>query len=336
MMRGMSDLTMEMVRLVTAKLVTRPLWVAAKLGIADLLADGPRPVAELATATHTHAQSLYRVLRALASVGIFAETDPKVFTLTPLAEMLKDGPRSMRNLTLWINDPRHDHVFENLLHSVQTGETAVQKTHGVPVWEWLGQTPDLQATFNAAMTNNAHNMHGAAVHSYDFSRFKKLVDVGGGHGHLIAQILDATPGLHGVVFDQPHVVEGGRAQLAAGPHAGRAEAVGGDFFAAVPEADAHVMSFIIHDWYDPEAVKIIQTIHKAQPADGTLLLLEIVIPEGNTPSFGKILDIEMLAMAGGRERTEAEFRHILAEGGYRLEKVIPTPSPISIIEAKRV
>ena len=319
--------------IIGSKLLTKPLYVAARLGVADHLVEGPAHVDELARRTGTHAQSLYRLLRALASAGIFAEGPRQVFQNTPMSELIVDSPHSLRPMTLWINDPRHDHLYESLLHCVQTGETAVAAVTGKPVWEWLQSQPDLHSIFNGAMTSNAMRLHSAAVEAYDFSSIGTLVDVGGGHGQLLINILRTWPTVTGVVFDLTGVCDGARDNIATHELASRCRVESGDFFREVPAGDAHIMSFIIHDWLDEPASAILRNIHRAQPADGRVILVENVIPDGNETNFGKLSDIEMLALANGRERRAEEFAALFASAGYRLSRIVPTASPCSVIEA---
>ena len=332
----MNELLPQMMQMIGAKLVTKPLYLAAKLGVADLLAEGPCHVDDLATRTETHPPSLYRVLRALASVGVFAEGPERHFANTPMSQMILSGPGSMRAMVLWLNDPRHDQVWEHALHSVKTGETGLADMGVQEIWPWLTSQRDLHEIFNNAMSSNASNLHAAAATAYDFSGIEHLMDVGGGHGALMMRILAENPKLRGTVYDLPEVVVGARAELETNHFAGRCAAVGGSFFESVPAADAHIMSFILHDWSDEKAITILRNIHKAQPAHGKVLLVEMVVPPGNEPSFAKLLDMEMLIMAGGRERTEAEFAAIFDAAGYRLSRIVPTPSPTSIIEAVKV
>lgn len=319
--------------IIGAKLLTKPLYVAARLGIADQLAEGPAHVDELARRTGAHAPSLYRLLRALASAGIFAEGPSHVFQNTTLSELTVDSPHSLRPFILWINDPRHDHLYESLLHCVQTGETAVSAVTGKPVWEWLQSQPDLHAIFNRAMTSNASHLHRAAVEAYEFSGIGTLVDVGGGHGQLLINILKTWPGVNGIVFDLPGVCDGAKDNVATHDLASRCRVESGDFFREVPAGDAHIMSFIIHDWHDEPAGAILRNIHRAQPAHGRVILVENVIPAGNDPNFGKLIDIEMLALANGRERRAEEFGALFAAAGYRLSRIVPTASPCAVIEA---
>ncbi|MFL6210165.1 MAG: methyltransferase [Pyrinomonadaceae bacterium] len=316
-------------------LMTQALYVAAKLGIADLLAEKPQPVSQLAAATSTHERALYRVLRSLASAGIFQETEPQVFALTPLAEPLRsDAPNSMRNGVIFMGEAWHWQVWGDLMHSVRTGQTAWGHTHGAEVFDYFGTHAAEAEIFNRAMTDMSMGTAPTVVAAYDFSECRTLADIAGGHGYLLAQVLKANPHLRGILFDVPPVIAGAPALLAQEGVVERVEQVSGDFFAAVPAgADAYMMKHIIHDWDDARATKILQHIHAAMPADGRVLIVETVVPEGNGPHYSKLLDLEMLASPGGIERTAAEYGALLAAAGLRLTRIIPTASPYSIIEA---
>ncbi len=326
----------QILQLATSRFLAKPLYVAAQLGVADLLASGPQTVEELARRTETHAPSLYRVLRCLASVGIFRETDGRAFELTPAAQMILRGDGSLRPMVLWLGDPRVDHVWESFLWSVQTGRPAVEKTHGKPAFEWLNDDPDLAQVFNDAMTSNASVRYAAVVDTYDFSGIRRLVDVGGGHGALMTQILKANPALNGAVYDLPPVIEGTTRRLAEWGLADRCEAIAGDIFREVPPADAHLMSSVLHDWDDERCNLILRNCHRAATPQARLLIVEIVATAANEPSFAKLLDMQMLAVTGGRERTEDEYGELLRSAGYRLTRVIPTRGPVSVLEAIRV
>ncbi len=325
----------QILQIAASKFLAKPLYVAAHLGVADLLAEGPMPITELARRTQTHEASLYRVLRCLASAGIFREGEDRMFALTPAAEMIRTGEGTLRGMVLWLGDPRHDHVWESFLWSVTTGQPAVEKAHGLPVFDWLATQPDLAEIFNDAMTGNANVNHGAVVGVYDFSGVQRLVDVGGGHGALVARIAKATPGLRGVIYDLPSVIEGTRRHLAEWGLSDRIEAVTGDFFKEVPAGDAHIMSFILHDWDDERCVEMLRNCHRASVPGGKLLAVEIVVAPGNEPSLAKLIDMEMLALPGGRERSADEYRALLAAAGWEMRQVIPTPAPVSLIEAFR-
>ena len=315
--------------------VAQAIYVAAKLGVADLLAEKPQTVAALAAATGTHERSLYRLLRALASEGVFAEIDPKVFSLTPLAEPLRrDAPNSLRDGVVFMGEEWHWSVYAGMTHSVQTGKPAWGHVHGMEVFDYFQQNPDQSETFNRAMTNFSQHAVPAIVEAYDFSGFRQLVDIAGGHGLLLAGVLRTNPNVQGILFDLPHVTEGANQLLKDEGVAERVEISVGDFFESVPAgADAYMMKHIIHDWDDERSLKILRNIHHAIAADGKVLLIETVVPAGNDPHLGKLADLEMLVSPGGVERTEEEFRELLAQAGFRLTRVVPTKSHLSIVEA---
>ncbi|HYP29991.1 MAG TPA: methyltransferase [Blastocatellia bacterium] len=316
-------------------LLTQAMYVAAKLGIADLLAEGPKPVGQLAAATNTHERSLYRVLRSLAGAGIFQEVDPRVFALTPYAEPLRsDAPKSIRSGAIFMGEAWHWNVWGNLLYSVQTGKTAWGHVLGAEVFDYFAENPDKAEIFNGAMTDMSVSIAPVIVEAYDFSGFKTLTDIAGGHGYLLAQILKANPDLRGILFDVPQVIAGAGSLLEREDVSGRVEKVSGDFFASVPKgADAYIMKHIIHDWDDERSIKILSNIRAAMPDHGRVLIVETVVPAGNEPHYSKLLDLEMLASPGGAERTADEYRDLLAAAGLRLNRIIPTRSPFSVVEA---
>ncbi len=315
-------------------MMTQALYVAAKLGIADLLKDAPQPVSELAAATGTHERSLYRVLRSLAGAGIFQETESKVFANTPLSDAIRsDAPNSMRNGAIFMGEAWHYNVWGNMMHSVRTGETAWKKTHGSEVFDYFNDFPEHGEIFNGAMTDMSVGIAPAVVEAYDFSGIETLADIAGGHGYLLSQILKANPNLNGILFDVPSVIAGANDLLQREGVGERVERVAGDFFAEVPAADAYIMKHIIHDWDDERSVRILKNIHAAMRADGKVLIVETVVPEDNEPHYSKLLDLEMLTSPGGMERTAQEYRELLASAGFELTRVIPTKSPFSIIEA---
>ena len=323
-----------LLQMMTGYWVSQALHVAAKLGIADLLADGPVDCEDLAAATDTHAPSLQRVLRALASVGVFTEVSPGSFALTPLAELLRtETPGSMRALAIMYAEEQY-RAWGELLHSVRTGEMAFDHQFGMGYFEYLAQHPEADRVFNEAMTGWTHQLVGAVVDTYDFSPFKTIVDVGGGYGALLAAILRSNPGTRGVLFEQPHVVASAEEQLVAAGVADRCTAVGGDFFAAVPAGgDAYVLAQILHDWDDERCVAILGQCRRAMPDHGKLLVVELVLPEGDEPFLGKWLDLHMLVLLGSRERTAAEYDTLFRAAGFKLSRVVLTPPGPSVVEA---
>lgn len=325
-----------MLNLAFGALLTQALYVAAKLGIADLLAAGPQSVARLAAATSTNERALGRVLRSLAGVGVFSETDPQVFALTPNGELLRtDAPNSMRSGIIFMGEEWHWRVWGEMLHSVQTGRPAWGYVHGLEVFEYFAANREKAEIFNRAMTDMSVATAPAVVEAYDFSGFTTLADIAGGHGFLLAQILKATPKLNGLLFDVPSVIEGAGALLAKEGVTDRVTTVTGDFFKAVPAADGYIMKHIIHDWDDERATRILQNIRTAMKDGGKLLIVESVVPAGNEPHYSKLLDLEMLVSPGGVERTAEEYRALLAAAGLQMTRIVPTASAFSIIEAVR-
>ena len=323
-----------LLRMMTGYWVSQALYVAAKLGLADLLVDGPRPVEALAAATQTDAPSLRRVLRALASVGVFTEAIPGTFALTQLAALLRTGiPDSMRALAIMYAEEQY-RAWGNILHSVQTGKTAFERQFGTSYFTYLAQHPDADRVFNDAMTGWTTQLVGAVGDAYDFSPFQTVVDVGGSYGILLASILRSNPTARGILFDQPHVVAAAEKRLAVAGMSERCITVGGDFFVEVPTGgDAYMLAQILHDWNDERSVAILRQCRRAMPVHAKLLVIELVLPSSEQPFFGKWLDLHMLVMLGARERTATEYDALFRAAGFTLTRVVPTAAGPSIVEA---
>lgn len=314
---------------------SRAVYIAAKLGIADHLAEGPKSAVELAVATQTHGPALHRLMRALASRGVFSEDGDARFSLTPSAAPLRTGvDGSLRAFLTTELGEEHYPAWGNLLHTVKTGETAFDYTFGMPPWDFFARNPENARVFDQGMTNVNGLVNAAVLAAYDFSKIKRLVDVGGGQGSLMASILKANSHLHGIVFDVPHVAEGTKRLIEAEGLSGRCEVVAGSFFETVPEGgDAYLMKWIIHDWDDERALTILKNCRQAVTSDGKLLLIEAILPPANQHAFSKFMDLNMLVMTGGRERTEAEYRALFEVSGFRLSRVVSTQSEFKVIEA---
>jgi hypothetical protein len=322
-------------RLLTGYWNTQAVYVAAKLGIADLLVHGSRSADELAQTTNVHAPSLYRLLRGLASLGVFAEDGARRFHLTPLAECLRsDVSGSQRALAIMCGE-EHYHAWGALLYSVQTGKTAFEKIYGMPVFDFLSKNLEQARVFDAAMVG-VHGRETAAMSdAYDFSGVTILADVGGGNGSLLTTVLKKHPSLRGMLYDLPGVAERAKANFAAAGLADRCQVIGGSFFESVPGgADAYLMRHIIHDWDDEKATQILKNIRQAMTDGGRLLVVEGVIAPGNDPAFGKMLDLTMLTIPGGKERTEEEYRKLFEDSGFHLTRIVPTRTEVSVIEGK--
>jgi hypothetical protein len=311
------------------------LHVATKLGIPDLLADGSRPVAELAKKTGMNEDALYRVLRALASNGVFTESAPRTFALTDAAQALRKRPGSLRDFALFLTNPLHYKIWPELMHSVKTGETLAERVLGKPIFEYFASEPEEGALFHSAMTNFSEVVIAAALKAYDFSGIGTLVDVAGGHGMVLCAILQKYPAMKGILADLPEVVPGAQQRIRSLSLENRCRTEVIDFFKAVPAGDAYIMKHIIHDWNDEQAATILHNCHKAftDKKKGKVLLLESVINADNAPHFAKWLDLEMLVFPGGRERTEREFAELFEKSGFKLTRVVPTESPLCLIEA---
>jgi O-methyltransferase/methyltransferase family protein len=328
---------MALRRLVNGYQVTQAIHVAATLGIADLLREGPHTSAELADQTETHAPSLHRVLRALAAVGVLHEGNDGRFALTEIGECLRsDAPEPVGGWAAYVGLPSHFAAWANLLHAVRTGESAFRSAHGdTTVWEYRARHPEDGAIFDWAMTDITQRANRHLLEAHDFARFGSVVDVGGGHGALVAALLSAHPQMRGVVFDQPHVVAGARAVLEAAGVADRCEVVGGSFFDAIPAgADAYVLKAILHDWDDEDAVRILRSCREAIAADGALLVVERELGAPNENPDGKLSDLNMMVGPGGLERTRDEFADLLAAGGFALQRTVPTTIGLSVFEAR--
>ena len=313
-------------------MASQALYVAAKLGIADLLANGPKRVDELATSAGADAPSLYRVLRALASIGVFEEQDNQVFALTPSAEPLRsDVPNSLRDVAIFWGEEWNWEVWGNILYSVQTGKSAWAQIHGEQVFDFFARNQEAARIFDRAMTSFSGVATKAVLEAYDFSDVRTIVDIAGGQGRLLNAVLEANPSMRGVLFDLPHVIESAKQTTSVGD---RCEYATGDFFVSVPSGgDAYMMKHIIHDWDDERAITILKNIKDAMNPGGRVLVVESVIAEGNGQDFGKLLDIEMLVSPGGKERTAAEYEDLFRRAGLRLTRIVPTKSPYSVIEA---
>ena len=324
-----------MLDLITGYWLSQMIFVAAKLGIADVLAKGPKTPAAIAEQVGAYAPFVGRVLRALASVGVFAETSNGRFRLTGTAATLRSGvPGSLRDFALMIIDDYNWKAWGALLHGVETGGVAFQHVQGQPFFDYLVANPDKERTFAASMASISGAENDAIARAYAFGRFGKLVDVGGAHGHLLATILRRHRKLRGVLYDQPQVVAGAGARGFLTGLEDRCEVGGGDFFSSVPSgADAYMMKYIIHDWDDERCVRILSHCRDAMAPGGRVLVVENVIEPGNRPSWGKLLDVNMQVILTGKERTKVEFRNLLARAGLSLRRVVPTASPISIVEA---
>ncbi len=326
----------QLIQMSTGFWVSRLVFVAAKLGLADRLAQGAKSAAELAGPTGTHVNSLHRLMRALASLGILSQRADNRFGLTSLGEALKTGaPGSARSSIIALAGQWAWRAWEEFPHSVETGSTAMEKAWGMSLFEFLAKHPEEASYFSEAMVGFHGDEPPAVAAAYDFSGFETIVDVGGATGNLLAEILARHPKPRGVLFDRPHVVKDAPSLIKErGLDDDRLTVEGGDFFARVPEkGDAYLLSHIIHDWSEGQCLTILGNCRQAMKASSKLLIIEMVLPTGDAPHPGKLLDMVMLALPGGEERTEQEYATLLRKAGFRLTQVVPTESAVSVVEA---
>jgi hypothetical protein len=326
-------------QMMNAYRLSQNISVAAQLGIADLLADKPKSTIELAEKTATHPQALYRLLRTLASFGIFAESENQHFCLTPRAALLQSEiPGSLRGYASVIGSKWHWQMWKDILYSVKTGESAFEAQHGMGFEDYYQQHPEVAQTFDAAMKGALTLSDRAILASYDFSSFKRVIDIatgGQGDGELLASILKQNPATTGVHFDSPTRIERAKPALEPIDICDRAQLISGDFFKSVPDGgDAYIVKNLIHDYDDAQASKILNNLRQAIANNGKLLIVEMLVPPGNEASLAKILDVEALIMTPGAiERTAEQYSQLLTTSGFKVTRIIPTKSPMSIVEA---
>jgi hypothetical protein len=325
----------QVIQMATAYWVSRAVFAVAHFGIADLLKDGPQAAEALAAATGTHGPTLRRVLRAVASIGVFRTDEQGRFALTPLGAALQsDAHGSARSSVIALAGDLWWPAWGEFLHCVRTGETGVGKVYGANIFDLLAQDPENASHFDAAMIGFHGAEPPAVAEAYDFSSVGTLVDVGGGTGNLLITILNTHPQLRGVLCDLPHVASEAERNVTTAGLAERCRVVPGSFFEAIPAGgDAYLLSHIIHDWHEDECLRILANCHTAMGAGGRLLIVESVLRAGDEPDLGKILDLVMLVSPGGQERTEQEYRALLKKAGFKLTRVVPTRSPVSVVEA---
>jgi hypothetical protein len=325
----------DLLRMIDGFRVTQTIYAAVELGIPDVLGDGERSADELAEASGADSSALYRLLRALASLGVLHETDDRRFTLTELGQPLRaDAPGSLRGWARLSGREYFWSTWGNLTSSIRTGENTFRSVHGTNVWEWRAAHPEESALFDDAMRSTTLAANSAILAAYDFGRFGTVVDVGGGTGTLLAAILQAHPGTRGVLFDQEHVVSGAGAVLAKARVADRCEVVSGSFFSAVPKGgDAYVLKWIIHDWEDADCVAILRTCRDAMGTDAVVLVIERALGAPNESVDAKLSDLNMLVMPGGRERTQEEYADLFARAGLRFVSSSLATSGHAVMEA---
>jgi O-methyltransferase domain/Dimerisation domain len=324
----------ELLRLINGFQASQAIHVAATLGLADLLDSGPKTTADLAASTKTHPVALHRLLRALASIGLFRQDHDCRFSLTALGAFLRsDAAGTHAPMAQLLGRPNVWQAWSNLLYSVRTGTTAFNHTHGSGVWDYRAQHPEEATIFDRAMASGTERFAESCIDVCDFGRFHHIVDVGGGDGMFLAKILAAYPHIRGTLFDQPHAIARAATSIDSSTLSDRCQLLGGNFFIGVPEGgDAYLLKWILHDWDDTASVDILRSCRRAMTPASKLLVVEHVIGHPDICPDGTFMDLYMMVMTGGRERTQDEFATLFAEAGFRLMSVTPTATPVSVLE----
>lgn len=325
----------QAIQMATSLWVSRAVYAAVQLRLADALGDGRKTPEELARGTRTHAPSLYRLMRMLASLGLFSEDGDHRFALTPLGATLKAGaPGAARSTVMALAGQWMWEAWGELLYSLRTGKPAFEKVWGMPLHDYLAKHPNEAAFFGEAMIGFHGGEPPAVAAAYDFSKIQTLVDVGGGTGNLLATILRAHPHLRGILYELGHVVPAALANFTTSGLTDRCSAVTGNFFKSVPAGgDAYLLSHVLIDWNERKCLAILRNCQRAMGRQGRLLIVESVLPSGDEPHPGKVLDLVMLTVTGGVERSGEEYAALLAKAGFRLARIVPTASAVSVVEA---
>lgn len=325
----------QLMKWIAGKWISKPIFAAAELGIADLLDREPMTLEQLARETGCHGPSLYRMMRALAGLGIFRQTRTGQFVLTPMGECLKSG--RMRSIARMFNADWNDRAWAYFMDTLKTGETAFDTAHGMPLFRWLDTHPEAADLLNRANAVKSAGLFKAAAAQYDFSSIRTLVDVGGGTGTLMADILTAYASMNGVIADTPGVVRNAADIIRDRDLENRCQTVACDFFRHIPEGrDGYLLSNILHDWPDDQCRRILSNCRQAMKPDSTLLVIEMPLPAGNGPAVPQLLDLEMMVMTGGRERTREAYTGLLEDSGFRVSQVIPGADAWAVFEARPV
>lgn len=336
----------RMMQLSNGLVLSAALQSITRLKIADLLADGALPVSRLAVTSGTNPDALYRIMRLLASVGVFAELPGKVFAITPMSQLMRSNtPGSMRDMILWISNRFHFQVFGEMEHSLRTGQPAVEKVCGKPAFEAIFGDPEIASDFNLAMTAVSRRIAPALIEVYDFSEIGTLMDVAGGHGAVLCEILARYPKMKGILLDIPNVIDEANGYICSLKMEERCQTIRGDFFKEIPAgADAYYMQHILHDWNDERSLKILANCRRALEghknartpgaSSGCLLIVDSIVPETSDPHPSKWLDMSMMLLPGGRERTRPEWDALLAKAGFEVTRIFPMKTAESLIEAK--
>lgn len=321
----------QMMQFILGKWISKPIYVAAKLGIADILTVKDTQINDLAKQTGASPSGLYRMMRALAGVGIFKEIKGRIFSNTPLSECLKEN--RLKSAALFFESAWHNRLWDELLYSVQSEKSASDKVFGKPIFEWLAGNPEEAEHFHQANAIKASSSHKIIADVYDFEGVRTLMDVGGGYGNLMIEILKVYPHINGIIAELPNMIPKICQFIKINQLESQVKAVECDFLKTIPGGcDAYLMSHILHDWPDEECITILKNCRKVISKNGKLLIIESIIPSGNEFSIAKLLDLEVLLMGGGRERTVEEFNKLFQNSGFKLSSILPTDESVSIIE----
>jgi len=322
----------QLMRFIMEKWISKPINIISKLCIADILKSGPKTTDDIASISNTHSPTLYRIMRALASVGIFTELENKKFDLTPMAEMLQTGEAGSV-YSLMFHSDWNDKAWEQLLESTRTGKTAFELAHGMPLFEWLEKNPEAAKLLHEANNIKAQNSHVLINNYYDFSNVKKIIDIGGGKGAILMEILKKNPHISGIIAELPSAIPEADKEISKNGIQDRCRTESCDFFKNIPYgSDLYLLSNILHDWPDEKCQLILNKCHKAMTDNSKLLVIEMIVPDRNKPSISKLLDLEMLVITGGAERTKKEFTQLFNLSGLKVSKIIPIKGDVSIIE----
>lgn len=324
---------LQLLGMICGKWSSQAVYAAAELGIADELRDGPQTAAEVAEAVGANEDGTYRLMRALASLDILEELDGRRFALSELGQLLRSDIPGLRGFARFVGDESNWRVWGALPHAVRTGESGYHHVYGMSAFEYAEKYPEAAEVLNEGMTSISQLEAFQVADAYDFSSIETLVDVGGGHGFLLATILEANPRMRGVLFEMAHALEGARKLLSEHGLLECSTVEGGDFLERVPPGDACILKHIIHDWDDERSARILRNCRKAIPPHGRVLVVDMVVPPPGQSHFAKLVDLEMLVITdGGRERSQDEFSHLFKRAGLRLERVIPTAGFVSVVE----
>lgn len=323
---------MQMIQLLSGFQIAQALYVVAKLDIATILEDGPQTVDQLAAETHANADALGRIIRFLAALGVFRTHGDRVENTALSATLAEDDPNSVRYAAFYLVGMQYG-PFSDLLHTALTGETAATKYYGQPFFDWISTDAEKVEIQNRTFANVTHSLRAGMFDGYRLPEGAVVADLGGADGSMLIQLLADDPDRRGIVFDRPEVVAAARKNLAVHGLVDRVESIGGDFFQSVPAADVYVLSYILHDWDDESSRRILRTVAETAAPGARVVLIEAVSPPDDTPHLAKVLDLQMLAMVGGRERTAEEYRALLDSSGYTLDRIVSSPTPFSFIEA---